>query len=141
MAKREKRAFVLANVEQLVQFDDIDTVNVLLSSGDWVLVNSYYDRRLNVHKPVYTVGRLKKGGAEMRLNLQALERAMARKGIGKFNLCKEAKVSLTTLNRYIVGTKARPEVIGRLASTLKVDAAELILADDAKEEKLLKIMA
>lgn len=74
----------------------------------------------------------------MRLNLQALERAMARKGIGKLNLCKRAKVSLTTLNRYIGGTKARTEVIGRLASTLEIDAAELILADDA-EEKLLKM--
>ena len=77
----------------------------------------------------------------MRLNLQALEKAMARKGLGKLNLCKEAKVSLTTLNRYIGGTKARTDVIGRLASTLGIDAAELILADDAKEEKLLKIMA
>lgn len=64
---------------------------------------------------------------------------MARKGIGKFNLCKEAKVGLGTLNRYIGGTKARTEVVGRLASTLEIDAAELILTDDAKEEKLLKM--
>ena len=59
--KREKRASILTNVAQLVQFDSIEAVNALLSfePGDWVLVNSYYDRRLNARKPVYTVGELK----------------------------------------------------------------------------------
>ena len=59
--KREKRASILTNVKRLIQFDNVEMVNTLLSSGRWVLVNSYYDRRLNVHKPVYTVGELKGG--------------------------------------------------------------------------------
>ena len=59
--KREKRASILTNVAQLVQFDSIEAVNALLSSGDWVLVNSYYNTAFTTKKPVYTLGRLKGG--------------------------------------------------------------------------------
>ncbi len=59
MMKREKRASILTNVAQIVQFDDIEAVNVLLSSGSWVLVNSYYNTAFTTKKPVYTLGRLK----------------------------------------------------------------------------------
>lgn len=57
--KRETRCEVLAEVNQLVQVDSIETANVMLASGEWVLVNSYYTAAFSTKKPLYTMGRIK----------------------------------------------------------------------------------
>lgn len=56
--KKEKRCEVLAEVKQLVQVDSIETANVMLASGEWVLVNSYYTAAFSTKKPLYTMGRI-----------------------------------------------------------------------------------
>lgn len=57
--KRETRCEMLAEVKQLVQVDSIETANVMLASGEWVLVNSYYAAAFSTKKPLYTMGRIK----------------------------------------------------------------------------------
>lgn len=51
---------VLTRITQLVQVDNIKTANNMLKDGNWVLVNSYYNRAYKLPRPVYTLGRVVK---------------------------------------------------------------------------------
>ena len=57
--KRETRCEVLAEVKQLVQVDSVETANVMIASGNWVLINSYYTAAVSTKKPLYTMGRIR----------------------------------------------------------------------------------
>ncbi len=56
--KKEKSCEVLTRVKQLVQVDSIETANVMIASGKWVLINSYYTASFSTKKPLYTMGRI-----------------------------------------------------------------------------------
>ena len=56
--KKEKNCEVLTRVKQLVQVDSIETANVMIASGKWVLINSYYKASFSTKKPLYTMGRI-----------------------------------------------------------------------------------
>lgn len=46
-------------VEKLIQIDDINAVNTMLKSKEWVLINSYYNSNFTSKKPIYTLGKVR----------------------------------------------------------------------------------
>ena len=49
----------LSNVKQIIECNDLAAVNVLLQSGNWILLNSYKLQRYG-RRPVYCLGLIKK---------------------------------------------------------------------------------
>lgn len=49
----------LVDVKQLMHVNSIKTANVLLESGNWILVNSYNNTAFTTKRPIYTLGKIK----------------------------------------------------------------------------------
>lgn len=47
---------MLTRVRQLIQVDNIKTANNMIKDGNWVLINSYYNRAYEIPRPIYTLG-------------------------------------------------------------------------------------
>lgn len=54
--KKMTNCEILTRVTQLIQVDSIKTANNLIKDGNWVLINSYYNRAYKLPRPVYTLG-------------------------------------------------------------------------------------
>lgn len=56
---RVKSVEVVTQVRQILEVVDIEAANVLLASGGWVLLNTYYNSAFTSKKPTFVLGRLK----------------------------------------------------------------------------------
>ena len=59
MSKRMKYNNQLQQIKRIIECNDIAAVNVLLESGEWVLLNSYISV-LYGRKPMYSLGLISK---------------------------------------------------------------------------------
>jgi len=57
--KRVRSVEIVTQVRQVIEVIDITVTNALLTSGDWVLLNTYYNSAFTTKKPTFVLGRLK----------------------------------------------------------------------------------
>ena len=50
---------ITTQVKQILEVDSVEAANIFLSSGDWVLLNSYINKNINKKIPTIRLGRVK----------------------------------------------------------------------------------